>query len=109
MVTVVVGHALWPMFGESRVADSLYLTIFAFHIPALVAANGMVASTQPVDRATFGKLARQLLLPYIVFETLYWLFADQVLADPIRTPMAMTTSPSGCRASPLVRRSRPGS
>ncbi len=67
---VVFGHLLEPQYSEA--ANFLYLTIYSFHMPAFVFLSGWFSRTGTLGRALTG-----ILLPYLVFQLLYLLFAGQ--------------------------------
>lgn len=68
---VVFGHLceLTEFAGSSY----LYLLIYTFHMPAFVFCTGRFADFNP------SKIVKNLIYPYLVFQTLYILFAQFVL------------------------------
>lgn len=68
---VVLGHLceVLPFQGSSY----LYLLIYSFHMPAFSFLTGMMATYHP------GKIARNLVYPYLVFQLLYLVFCNQLL------------------------------
>ncbi|GGO05945.1 acyltransferase family protein [Saccharibacillus kuerlensis] len=74
---VVVGHLIEPLSG-SEIFRPLYLFIYSFHIPLFVLISGFFCK-----RITSGdyriKVVGSLIVPYLIFETLYSLFDYYVL------------------------------
>lgn len=68
---VVFGHLLELFAGDSR--KFLYVLIYTFHMPSFAFATGYFAKDDP------RRAARYLLLPYLVFQTLYLLFSRYIL------------------------------
>lgn len=75
---VVAGHFLEQLVDAGPLAAALYRWIYLFHMPAFVLISGAVSKPNLTRRRAL-KLATGLLLPYLVFQTLYpawdaWLF-----------------------------------
>src|SRR5688572_26292294 len=70
IVLVVVGHAIEPVIGASRVLKALYDFIYVFHMPLFVGLAGHFARAElkAEDRR---KLLATTLLPYLLFQLLY--------------------------------------
>src|SRR5699024_12235808 len=67
---VVFGHATQPFISESNSISTLYTWIYTFHMPAFIFLAGFFAK----GSGTFeyiGNLAKKLLIPYLIFQTLY--------------------------------------
>jgi fucose 4-O-acetylase-like acetyltransferase len=82
---MVAGHALTKMVGDSDAAFTLYVFIYAFHVPVFVAVSGyFTKATAPDDRRIRG-LFTDILIPYVIFETiwtlLYWAINGRLNAD----------------------------
>ena len=82
---MVAGHALTKMVGENDAAFTLYVFIYAFHVPIFVAVSGyFTKATAPDDRRIRG-LFTDILIPYVIFETiwtlLYWAISGRLNAD----------------------------
>jgi fucose 4-O-acetylase-like acetyltransferase len=82
---MVAGHALTKMVGENDAAFTLYIFIYAFHVPVFVAVSGFFTkATAPDDRRIRG-LFTDILIPYVIFETiwtlLYWAIKGNLNAD----------------------------
>lgn len=67
---VVVGHLLEQLVDAGPLAAALYRWIYLFHMPAFVLVSGAVSKATLTRRRVFA-LASGLLLPYLIFQTLY--------------------------------------
>ena len=67
---VVIGHLLEQLSDSGPFAAALYRWIYLFHMPAFVLVSGAVSKTDLTRRRVFA-LATCVLLPYVVFQTLY--------------------------------------
>jgi fucose 4-O-acetylase-like acetyltransferase len=84
VLAVICGHCLEPWLPGSSGAGSVYRWLYLFHVPVLVFLAGMTSSTRTGMTAAW-KVARGLLGPYLVFQTLYLLFDAFVLGHgPLR-------------------------
>jgi len=75
---VVVGHLLEQLADQGPMAAALYRWIYLFHMPAFVLISGAVSKSTLTRRRALA-LVTGLLLPYVIFQTLYpawdaWLF-----------------------------------
>lgn len=75
---VVAGHLLEPLVDTGSLTAALYRWIYLFHMPAFVLISGALSKPNMRGRRAM-KLATGLLVPYLVFQTLYpawdaWLF-----------------------------------
>jgi fucose 4-O-acetylase-like acetyltransferase len=75
---VVTGHLLEQLADQGPIATALYRWIYLFHMPAFVLISGAVSKSTLTRHRVFA-LATGLLLPYLIFQTLYpawdaWLF-----------------------------------
>lgn len=71
---VLIGHCLEYCDGEP--ARNLYLVIYSFHMPAFIYITGRMARFNKI------RIFKRLIMPYLVFQTLYilynrWIFAEQ--------------------------------
>src|SRR5690348_2486217 len=67
---VVVGHLIEQLVHTGPTADALYRWIYLFHMPAFVLISGALSS--PVlTRRRLVRIVTGLLLPYVLFQTLY--------------------------------------
>jgi fucose 4-O-acetylase-like acetyltransferase len=67
---VVIGHLLEQLADSGAVAAALYRWIYLFHMPAFALVSGAVSKTDLTRRRAFA-LTTGVLLPYVVFQTLY--------------------------------------
>ncbi|RLL42840.1 hypothetical protein D8M04_14925 [Oceanobacillus piezotolerans] len=70
---VVFGHMIQPFTSESHIVNTLYLWIYTFHMPAFILLSGFFAKGAS-DKGYIAKLAKKLLVPYLIFQILYTLF-----------------------------------
>jgi fucose 4-O-acetylase-like acetyltransferase len=64
---VIAGHALEPLIGKSELARTLYVFVYAFHMPAFAFISGYL-SRLPIR---WEQLARTVLLPYLALDLIY--------------------------------------
>lgn len=69
---VVFGHML-----ELASARRIYLIIYSFHMPAFIFVTGYYAKFKP------RKILLELIMPYILFQTLYLLFDGYINGEPV--------------------------
>ena len=87
---VVVGHLIEQLVHTGPAADALYRWIYLFHMPAFVLISGALSS--PVlTRRRLVRIVTGLLLPYVLFQTLYpawdaWLFGSGDWSQGYLTP-----------------------
>lgn len=70
IISVVFGHTLSGMLGETRWMDSLYFFIYTFHMPAFIFVTGYYAKVLRTKK-DWWKLMKSVVLPYIVFQYAY--------------------------------------
>lgn len=70
---VVFGHMIQPFIGESRGINTLYMWIYTFHMPAFIFLAGFYAKGSG-NWAYLVKLAKKLLVPYLIFQLLYTVY-----------------------------------
>lgn len=82
---MVIGHAILKLISESDVAYSVYLFIYAFHVPVFVAVSGYFAKSGPPGVRQLQRLITDLVLPYLFFETIWttirWLLGGNFWLD----------------------------
>ncbi|MDJ0378905.1 acyltransferase family protein [Cryobacterium sp. PH31-L1] len=82
---VVVGHAILKLIGEADAAYTLYLFIYAFHVPVFVAVSGYFAKSGPPGAKQMHRLLTDLVIPYIIFETVWtsirWILGGKFVLD----------------------------
>ncbi|MFB5265894.1 acyltransferase family protein [Paenibacillus enshidis] len=76
---VVTGHLIEPL-GTEPFLRPLYLFIYAFHIPLFVLISGYFCKNLSSGEYT-NKVISRLVVPYVIFETLYSLFDYYVLGE----------------------------
>ena len=67
---VVFGHMIQPFASDSHLINSLYAIIYIFHMPMFILLAGFFAKGSGKPRYIL-KLAKNLLLPYLIFQLLY--------------------------------------
>lgn len=87
---VVIGHLLEQVVDPGPIAAALYCWIYLFHMPAFVLISGAVSKADMTRRRALA-LVTGLLLPYVVFQTLYsawdaWLFQTGDWSQGYLTP-----------------------
>ncbi len=87
---VVFGHAIQPFTGDSNSISTLYTWIYTFHMPAFILLAGFFAKGSG-NHQFIVKLAKQLLVPYLIFQTIYsayfyFIGKDNWLTDHIFYP-----------------------
>ncbi len=82
---VVVGHAILKLISESDAAYSVYLFIYAFHVPVFVAVSGYFAKAGPPGARQLQRILTDLVFPYLIFETIWtvirWLLGGNLWLD----------------------------
>ena len=67
---VVFGHAIQPFTTEAESISTLYTWMYTFHMPAFIFLAGFFAKGSG-NLQYISKLAKQLLVPYLIFQVLY--------------------------------------
>ncbi|KDA05822.1 fucose 4-O-acetylase [Microbacterium sp. CH12i] len=92
IVLVVLGHAIQRLTYDSDIAMAMYLTIYAFHMPAFAIIAGYFSKSAPPSRRQMARVITDILVPYVIFELLWtltkWLVEGQV--DPNLTKPSWT-------------------
>jgi fucose 4-O-acetylase-like acetyltransferase len=70
---VVFGHLIRSYIESDPFILSLYKTIYTFHMPAFILVAGLFAKGF-YKEGYIGKLAKKLILPYIVFQLIYTIY-----------------------------------
>ncbi|MDX2377426.1 acyltransferase family protein [Microbacterium sp. LRZ72] len=73
IVLVVLGHAVQRLTYDSDIALALYLTVYAFHMPAFALIAGYFSKSGAPNRQQMARVVTDILLPYVIFEGL-WVF-----------------------------------
>lgn len=79
---VVLGHLMSGYLQENQYIDTLYLVIYLFHMPAFILISGHFSRTIK-SKSDLKKIAKTLLLPYIIFQLLYTLYYKNVFGDSV--------------------------
>lgn len=92
IVLVVLGHAVQRLTYDSDIAMALYLSFYAFHMPAFAIIAGYFSKSAPPGKKQMARVITDILVPYVIFELLWtltkWLFEGQ--ADPNLTQPSWT-------------------
>lgn len=67
---VVFGHMIQPFITDTTGLNTLYMWVYTFHMPAFIFLAGFFAKGIG-NKEYIGKLAKKLLIPYIIFQLLY--------------------------------------
>lgn len=68
---VVIGHSIQRLTADSDAAMSLYLIIYSFHMPLFAIASGWFSKASPPDAANLRRLITAIVVPYLIFETIW--------------------------------------
>ncbi|MGW1837835.1 acyltransferase family protein [Streptomyces sp. NPDC002067] len=82
IVLVAMGHAWEPLTDGSRAAEALYMTVYAFHMPAFIIISGYFSRSFDMRKDRLQRLVTGVAVPYVLFETAYTLFARWANDDP---------------------------
>ncbi|MFI9718260.1 acyltransferase family protein [Streptomyces sp. NPDC052396] len=74
IVLVALGHSWEPLTDSSRAAMALYLTVYAFHMPAFILISGYFSRGFDLGPAKLKRLVSGVLVPYLIFQVLYVAF-----------------------------------
>ncbi|TFD63677.1 fucose 4-O-acetylase [Cryobacterium ruanii] len=84
---MVIGHAILKLIAEADAAYTLYLFIYAFHVPVFVAVSGYFAKSGPPDARQMHRLLTDIILPYVIFETIWtgvrWLLSGKLVPEKL--------------------------
>jgi fucose 4-O-acetylase-like acetyltransferase len=82
IVLVAMGHSWEPLTDSSRTAEALYMTVYAFHMPAFILISGYFSRGFDMRPDRLRRLLTGLVVPYILFEVAYTLFKRWADDDP---------------------------
>lgn len=89
---VVLGHAIQRLTYDSDIALSLYLLIYAFHMPAFALISGYFSKAESPNSRQMARVLTDIVVPYVIFEGLWtltkWLVEGQ--ANPNLTQPSWT-------------------
>lgn len=73
IVLVVMGHGIQRLTEDSDAALTVYLLIYAFHMPAFAIVSGYFSKSDPPGRRQMARVITDILLPYLIMETIWTL------------------------------------
>lgn len=82
IVLVAMGHACEPLRGDSQAAAAIYITVYAFHMPAFIVISGYFSRSFDASPARLRRLVTGVAVPFVVFEVAYSLFKRWADDDP---------------------------
>ncbi|NEA38718.1 acyltransferase family protein [Streptomyces sp. SID11385] len=85
IVLVAIAHSWEPLLASSRPLRALYLTVYAFHMPAFIIISGYFSRTFTLGAPQVRKLITGVAVPYVIFQYAYTLFARLAGPDPVPT------------------------
>jgi fucose 4-O-acetylase-like acetyltransferase len=68
---VVVGHAIERLTSDSDYAYTLYIFIYAFHMPAFAMISGYFSKASPPTTRQMKKVLTDIVLPYVIMQTIW--------------------------------------
>lgn len=84
VVLVVIGHNWYPLISHSRAVKAAYLVVYAFHMPAFIMLSGYFSRSFEARPDQVRKLIKTVLVPYLIFETLYLAVVAEADGRPFR-------------------------
>ncbi|MEV0124661.1 acyltransferase family protein [Streptomyces sp. NPDC050703] len=82
IVLVAMGHAWEPLRADSRAAAALYITVYAFHMPAFIVISGYFSRGFDASPGRVRRLVTGVAVPYVLFEAAYTVFKRRAGGDP---------------------------
>lgn len=73
IVLVVMGHGIQRLTEDSDAALTVYLLIYAFHMPAFAIVSGYFSKSDPPGRRQMARVITDILLPYLIMESIWTL------------------------------------
>lgn len=86
IVLVVMGHAIQRQTIDSDNALTLYLFIYAFHMPAFAIISGYFSKASPPGTRQMRRVLTDFVLPYVIFESIWSLVQFLVERRPVFNP-----------------------
>lgn len=86
IVLVVMGHAIQRQTLDSDNALTLYLFIYAFHMPAFAIISGFFSKASPPGTRQMRRLITDFVLPYVIFEAIWSLVQWLAEGRPVFNP-----------------------
>jgi fucose 4-O-acetylase-like acetyltransferase len=71
IVLVVIGHAIQRQTSDSNNALTLYLLIYAFHMPAFAIISGYFSKATPPGTRQMRKVVTDILIPYLIMQFIW--------------------------------------
>ncbi|MBI5160958.1 MAG: acyltransferase family protein [Micrococcales bacterium] len=71
VVLVVMGHAVQRLTADSNAAYSVYVFIYAFHMPAFAVISGYFCTADPPGVKQMRRVLTDLVVPYIVMQAIW--------------------------------------
>lgn len=75
IILVIIGHFTQPCYKNNHLLYTLKYFIYAFHMPAFIFISGYFSRR----KVALSKLVQKVLVPYLIFETLYYFYYAYVL------------------------------
>ena len=79
---VVLGHLLSGYLNKNHYLDTFYLVFYLFHMPAFILISGHF-SKKIKSKQDLIKIAKTLILPYLLFQLLYSLYYKEIFNDGV--------------------------
>lgn len=75
IILVIIGHFIQPCYENNTLLYTTKYFIYAFHMPAFIFISGYFSKKQISAR----KAIKKFLMPYVAFETIYYLYYNYVI------------------------------
>ena len=82
IILVVIGHFIEPCYDQNSFLYELKWGIVAFHMPAFIFISGYFSKRIP----SIKRLIQGLVIPYFVYELVYYFLYTLVWTDNCRVP-----------------------
>ncbi len=86
IVLVVIGHAIQRQTSDSDNALTLYLFIYAFHMPAFAIVSGYFSKAAPPGIRQMRRVITDIVLPYVIMQSIWslvqWLVEGKNAFNP---------------------------
>ncbi|WP_088186625.1 acyltransferase family protein [Desulfosporosinus sp. FKA] len=86
IVFVVFGHLIEPLINQNSMLMNIYLTIYSFHMPSFIIISGYFykKTVKLSFHQRLLKVFKQLIIPYLIFDVLFWVFYVVTLRQDLR-------------------------
>ncbi|WP_256103313.1 acyltransferase family protein [Streptomyces sp. ODS05-4] len=81
IVLVAIAHSWELVMDGSRTTRAVYMVVYTFHMPAFILVSGYFSRSFAGRPDQVKRLLTGLVVPYLVFETAYTLFASWATGD----------------------------